>query len=71
LTLNKVNGGNSLGTTYEYQRVAVNSLVRVVKMTNDSDADQTKYVFDIEYADDVNNETISEVSFIYENDLTA
>jgi hypothetical protein len=40
-------------------------------MVNDSDADQTKYVFDIEYADDVNNETISSISFIYDTALTA
>ena len=71
LTLDNVNNGTSLGTTYQYKRVAVNSLVRVESMTNDTDADETRYVFDIEFADDVNNESISSVTFTYASDLTA
>ena len=67
LTLNKVNDGNSLGNSYEYKRTAVNSLVRVRSMAGNKDSD-TKYVFDIEYSDDANSETIKEVTFTYAND---
>ena len=36
-----------------------------------SKEDETKYVFDIDYADDVNSETIASVTFTYENPLVA
>jgi hypothetical protein len=36
-----------------------------------SKEDETKYVFDIEYADDVNNESIDSVTFTYDADLPA
>jgi hypothetical protein len=70
LTLNKVNDGNSLGNSYEYKRTAVNSLVRVVSMAGNKDSD-TKYVFDIEYSDDANSETIKTVTFTYATDGNA
>ncbi len=68
LTLNNVNGKS--WTTYTFKRTAVNSLVRVSSMAWNKDA-ETKYRFDIEYADDAIAETISGVTFTYEKGLPA
>jgi hypothetical protein len=67
-TLNNVNGKS--WTTYTFKRIAVNSLVRVSSMAWNKDA-ETKYRFDIEYADDAVAETISSVTFEYEKGLPA
>ncbi len=65
ITLDRVNNATeSLWTSYQYKRLAVNSLVKVVSMKW-KDESETKYTFDIEYSDDASKETIQSVTFTY------
>ena len=57
ITLTKVNNDENFGESYVYKRTAVNTLVRVEKMSGNKDSD-TKYVFDIDYSDNAGKETV-------------